>query len=480
MCLRLKTEGIADDREAVDTAPIPWRPLGQVFVEKGLITEEELEEALAEQQATGKRLGEILVARGLVSGPDLTAALMDQLGVEVQRDQGFGSGLWSEIQRRHARARRLQTAGTASAPPPTEAGDGAPEEGELVDQRPPRAPGERPSLVVLEGMLDELEEPSRGGAQAEAPSGEATPGPDTQAATHLAALEARLGEGQAEAATAQAELERLREEAAALAAERAEERSAREAAQAEAARLREEAEGEAAGLRASLAATAEELQQAQAQLAELEETLASREEELRAAQAQGERLAAELEARAQAEAAAQAALERLREEAAQLRTETEGLRAEARAARAAATEAQASLSREEAARAEERARLQAAEERLGLLEGQLAASEARAVEERAAHAETRRVLARALDELSGRPALGPSAGIGSSSAPLFRAGHLLFAPSPKGYEIAHRDGSPPALGSEVELAGQVLLVVKVGRSPIPFDPRPCAYLWPRR
>ena len=82
---------------------MPWRPLGELFVSRGLISEAELETALAEQAATGKRLGEILVERGLVSGPDLTSALMDQLGVEISKEEGFGSGLWAEIKRRHRR-----------------------------------------------------------------------------------------------------------------------------------------------------------------------------------------------------------------------------------------------------------------------------------------------------------------------------------------------------------------------------------------
>jgi hypothetical protein len=77
-----------------------------LFVDRGLISVEELETALAEQAATGRRLGEILVERGVVSGPELTSALMDQLGVEISKEEGFGSGLWAEIKRRHKRARR--------------------------------------------------------------------------------------------------------------------------------------------------------------------------------------------------------------------------------------------------------------------------------------------------------------------------------------------------------------------------------------
>ena len=94
----------------MEAASVTWRPLGELFVGRGLITEAELETALAEQAATGKRLGEILVERGLVSGPDLTSALMDQLGVEISKEEGYGSGLWAEIKRRHKRVPRDEDA----------------------------------------------------------------------------------------------------------------------------------------------------------------------------------------------------------------------------------------------------------------------------------------------------------------------------------------------------------------------------------
>jgi hypothetical protein len=95
----------------VEAAHVPWRPLGELFVSRGLITDAELETALAEQAASGKRLGEILVDRGLVSGPDLTSTLMDQLGVEISKEEGFGSGLWAEIKRRHRRAHEVEGEG---------------------------------------------------------------------------------------------------------------------------------------------------------------------------------------------------------------------------------------------------------------------------------------------------------------------------------------------------------------------------------
>src|SRR5919204_5642630 len=70
------------ESESVTAAHVTWRPLGALLVEKGLLTAEELEEALAAQQTTGKRLGQILVDRGRVSGPALTNALAEQHGIE--------------------------------------------------------------------------------------------------------------------------------------------------------------------------------------------------------------------------------------------------------------------------------------------------------------------------------------------------------------------------------------------------------------
>ena len=61
----------------------PWRPLGRLLVEEGLVDSADLDAALAEQQLTGRRLGEVLVARGAISGPELTRALAAQCGIDV-------------------------------------------------------------------------------------------------------------------------------------------------------------------------------------------------------------------------------------------------------------------------------------------------------------------------------------------------------------------------------------------------------------
>jgi hypothetical protein len=61
------------------------------------------------------------------------------------------------------------------------------------------------------------------------------------------------------------------------------------------------------------------------------------------------------------------------------------------------------------------------------------------------------------------------------------ATHLLFISRPTGYELAEREGEPPAPGSDVELedGGGRFVVSKVAPSPLPQDDRPCAYLQER-
>ena len=77
-----------------------WQPLGRLFVEKGLLTEDQLEQALADQTANGGRLGERLVELGYVSSTALARVLAEQYGVELTLDTGFGTGLFAELERR--------------------------------------------------------------------------------------------------------------------------------------------------------------------------------------------------------------------------------------------------------------------------------------------------------------------------------------------------------------------------------------------
>jgi hypothetical protein len=98
---------IRADIRHVEAAEQSWRPLGELLVTKGLVTDDELQRALKEQEETGRLLGTILVERGFVSGPALAVALAEQYGVEVEAERGFGTGLWAEIDRRHREGRGL-------------------------------------------------------------------------------------------------------------------------------------------------------------------------------------------------------------------------------------------------------------------------------------------------------------------------------------------------------------------------------------
>ncbi len=65
-----------------------WLPLGTLLVRKGLITNEQLELALLDQQKTGLRLGELLVHWGWVDSTAISEALAEQYELEfVDLDQ---------------------------------------------------------------------------------------------------------------------------------------------------------------------------------------------------------------------------------------------------------------------------------------------------------------------------------------------------------------------------------------------------------
>jgi len=95
----------------VEAARIPWRPLGRLLVEQGLLSEDELERALDEQVTTGRRLGETLIDLGFVSHAALSRALTEQYGIEPKAETGFGTGLRAEIERRYERDREEATSG---------------------------------------------------------------------------------------------------------------------------------------------------------------------------------------------------------------------------------------------------------------------------------------------------------------------------------------------------------------------------------
>jgi hypothetical protein len=76
----------------MDSTCLPWRPLGALLVEHGLLTEQRLEWVIAEQRRSGRLLGVILVESGYVSGAALARVLAEQHGVEL-RATGEGSAI---------------------------------------------------------------------------------------------------------------------------------------------------------------------------------------------------------------------------------------------------------------------------------------------------------------------------------------------------------------------------------------------------
>jgi len=69
-----------------------WKPLGTLLVEKGLLTDAELRQALAVQRNRGGFLGEILVDAGRLSTADLVFALAAQLGLDLDVERAATAG----------------------------------------------------------------------------------------------------------------------------------------------------------------------------------------------------------------------------------------------------------------------------------------------------------------------------------------------------------------------------------------------------
>jgi DNA repair exonuclease SbcCD ATPase subunit len=264
----------------MEAAHITWRPLGQLFVERGLITQDELEEALVEQQETRKRLGAILVSRGLVSGPELTSVLVDQLGMELTKESGFGSGLWDEIRRRHPR-------GAAR-------GDGnTPQTGRSEhDESDPEAP--EPEVTAPLAAVE-----SRAGS--ESPAAEPPPLPDPEK------LEASLAKERAALAVA------FDEERAELQAALSAERTALEQALEEERAGRQQALQELMQVRADSSSRTTELEELARQVTELRTQVEKSTAAVAAEQKAVERVR-ELEAQLEAEQRSAARVEELERE----------------------------------------------------------------------------------------------------------------------------------------------------------------------
>jgi hypothetical protein len=73
-----------------------WRRIGELLVLRGLLAEEDVASALAEQNRSGRRLGQILIDRGVISEAALDSTLAEQSS-QAQTEGGFGTGLRGAI-----------------------------------------------------------------------------------------------------------------------------------------------------------------------------------------------------------------------------------------------------------------------------------------------------------------------------------------------------------------------------------------------
>jgi len=82
------------------------RRLGELLIEAGLLTGAQLDEALAEQEDSGRMLGEILVDRRYVPMITLVNLLAEQLHGRLEQADGFGTGLRTVLEEKllHDRA----------------------------------------------------------------------------------------------------------------------------------------------------------------------------------------------------------------------------------------------------------------------------------------------------------------------------------------------------------------------------------------
>jgi hypothetical protein len=80
----LSRAGADADTQVVDPSCFPWRLLGELLVERGHLSSQQLERGLAEQRRSGRLLGVILVESGYLTGAALARALAEQHGVELR------------------------------------------------------------------------------------------------------------------------------------------------------------------------------------------------------------------------------------------------------------------------------------------------------------------------------------------------------------------------------------------------------------
>jgi hypothetical protein len=135
--------------------PNPKRqvPLGRLLVERGLLTEQELIQALLEQNRTGERIGKVLIRLGYVDEPTVAMALASQHGGPLKTEYGFATGFETDSPAEQVTeatlnpdpaAARPLAAELRASPVPSDAGD-EPEPDPVSDPQEHEAPADTSS-----------------------------------------------------------------------------------------------------------------------------------------------------------------------------------------------------------------------------------------------------------------------------------------------------------------------------------------------
>jgi hypothetical protein len=124
--------------------------LGELLVSEGVLSPDELAEALDQQNKTRPRkpLGELLITSGLVSPPLLVRLLAQQCQLQLEEETGFGTGLRRAIELRHTERSRPGEPAVASVE--IESPDAAPASEPAPASEGPRLLGE---LLVAQELL---------------------------------------------------------------------------------------------------------------------------------------------------------------------------------------------------------------------------------------------------------------------------------------------------------------------------------------
>ena len=126
------------------------RPIGQILIDKGEISEVDLEAALAEQERTGRRLGEILIESGRTSWLALARAIAEQV-LDIEAPAAPAAEPPAEAVPSAPPAAEQPAAPPAPPPPAPEPPAAAPVLATFVPARPPE-PAPAPPVAVPEPL----------------------------------------------------------------------------------------------------------------------------------------------------------------------------------------------------------------------------------------------------------------------------------------------------------------------------------------